>query len=247
MPPQADLEVRRLHATYAATLAAVRRRVQLFTRNLWASLPGYDEPDIDRFTATIVPVVRGGQRQVANLTDAYLATMARLVLGAGTLTGVPDAVLDAIRPVPPAEAYRRAGVTVWAALAAGAAYPDAVGKGGARAESTAVTDLQLAATHASRHVLTADRRATGYRRVTNGRCCDLCEQASDRIYRTGDLLPIHNRCTCTVEPVYRAEDPGEVPGGEVTDDRGRPAVREHGELGPVLVVAGQQFTGPDDI
>lgn len=55
--------------------------------------------------------------------------------------------------------------------------------------------------------------ATHYRRVihpelSKGGVCGLCVAASDRVYRTEDLKPIHLRCKCGVVPVADGYDPG---------------------------------------
>lgn len=54
----------------------------------------------------------------------------------------------------------------------------------------------------------AARRVVGYRRVLTGRSCMLCAAAATRIYRRGDLMPLHAHCDCAVAPVYSSSDPG---------------------------------------
>jgi len=96
----------------------------------------------------------------------------------------------------------------------------------------------------------------------------LCYVASTQRYSRGDLLPIHPGCDCGEEPIYGSsgvsdtideqlldathqaidERFGEFDfGGRTVDYRKAIIVREHGELGPVLTVKGQHFTGPNDI
>ena len=113
----------------------------------------------------------------------------------------------------------------------------------------------------------APRRAYlfAYRRIirpelSKGNVCALCIVASDRTYYRGDLLPLHTGCHCEVMLVTKATDPGERMNREELDAVYREAggtdyaalrktryvVREHGELGPVLRNADQNFTGPSD-
>lgn len=101
--------------------------------------------------------------------------------------------------------------------------------------------------------------------------CGLCVVAADRIYHRADLLPLHNGCVCEVLPILDGADPGLLlnrddlnaiyaaaggTGGEkiaIVNGRPKPvspalqklrvALTEHGELGPVLVDAGQNFRG----
>lgn len=75
----------------------------------------------------------------------------------------------------------------------------------------------------------------GYRRVPHpelaeGGTCGLCVLASTRIYRRGDLEPIHDGCNCTVAEVTATSDPGDalngIDLGEVYDDVGSTDGRE---------------------
>lgn len=54
---------------------------------------------------------------------------------------------------------------------------------------------------------------TGYRRVIRPELsrtgtCGLCIVASDQVYKTGDLMPLHARCKCEVMPIIGDIDPG---------------------------------------
>lgn len=108
---------------------------------------------------------------------------------------------------------------------------------------------------------------TGYRRMVHPELaktgsCGLCIVASDVIYKTNQLLPIHGNCNCTVLPVIGALDPGNSLNGQALGDfyaaagdstngaelkKTRFKVNQHGEYGPVLTVKGQRFTGPEDL
>lgn len=100
----------------------------------------------------------------------------------------------------------------------------------------------------------------GYRRIVHPELsesgvCGLCLAASDRLYKISELLPIHLRCKCTTAPVTTEYDPAEAnevdlgaiyaAAGGTTDGRRlketRWKVDEHGEYGPVLVRAGDNF------
>lgn len=196
----------------------------------WRSLDAYRDPDIDRFVSVAVPVVLAGERTIAQLTHAFLAQAGAEPepLKSSTVTGA------ATRGVEPAEVYRRPGVTVWTALSRGAALADAVDQGLTRATNLAMTDLQLARTRTVQSV-----GVTRFKRTLSGlENCDLCSLASQNVYYRGDLMPIHAGCDCGIVPVTFAST--------TTPAEGL-AVHQHGELGPVLTVEGQHFTGPDDI
>lgn len=112
---------------------------------------------------------------------------------------------------------------------------------------------------------------TGYRRILRPELsktgsCGLCIAASDQVYRTSELMPIHPpSCNCDVLPIVGAKNGAGDPGnsfnnldlGTLYADAGststrdlakvRYAVNEHGEFGPVLTVKGQKFTGPEEV
>jgi hypothetical protein len=277
----ADPAVRRVVLGYRDQAAALRDRVLAFVERSWGGLDSWRTADIDRFAAAVAPVVVGGQRAMASLTDAYLASLATVTLGKPHRpVGVPKDVLDGIRgDVTPVEVYQRTGPTVWTALSQGVPLTEAVGQGLDRALAMASTDLQLAKTHSSRYVLGNSDGVVGYRRVLeSGRSCALCIVASTQRYHSEDLMPIHPRCDCGVEPIYGDRDPGQVIDPDVLDNLqdtiterfgssdagareipgvggdGKPlryrdviVVHEHGEIGPVLTVRGQDFTGPHDV
>lgn len=242
--------IRRVVSRYTTQRNATRSHVQAVLKQQWTGLGSWRDPDIDRFVEQAVPLVEAGQLHTANLTAAYLTLLTNDVLGTHDRPqGIPQAFLDGIRPgVSTADVYRRPADTLYSALAAGRPFPDALDAATARLMSTAAMDMQLASTHAARDVLNSNEQVVGYMRVTNGTCCELCDLASDQTYHTGDLMPIHNNCSCDVEPVFRDEQTLDLSTGTVDEDTGdKPAVEEHGELGPLLVVEGQNFTGPDDI
>lgn len=250
-----------LVSAFSTSTAAIRRRVLAYVLATWNGLDSWRAADIDRFAARAIPAVQGGQRHLASLTDGYLAAMERAVLGtAAKPIGIPAAAIsfEAIRGVSAVDVYRRMGPTVWTALSRGTPLQSAVHEGLARALVTAGTDLQLARTHATVYALERNDNVTGYERVPDGEACELCLLASTQRYHSDDLMPIHDRCACDVEPLF--EDRGQVvhPGlldklntGSLDEARqmyqDRVAVEQHGELGPVLTVAGQHFTGPGDI
>lgn len=270
-------EQRALALTRAHRLAVlqVRSRVTAFVGSRWDGLGGYRDADVERFVAAVVPVVEGGQRQVASLTDAFLSQVAAATLGGPPRSaGVADADVSgaALRGgVAPERVYGRVGPDVWWRLSQGAALADAVAAGRRRAVVSAETDLQLAQTHAARASMAGDQRVVGYRRVLGGsHDCGLCIVASTQRYHREQLMPIHNRCRCGVQPIYGDADPGRVvdpdrlagvhaaigerfgagavvPGARTGDYSRLLEVREHGEIGPVLTVRGQAFRSAGDL
>lgn len=86
-----------------------------------------------------------------------------------------------------------------------------------RITSTVDNNVALAKRLAEQQTLakvhSIDSRVIGWRRVihpelSKGGVCGLCVAASDRVYSVKELMPIHDRCKCTVSPVTRSSDPG---------------------------------------
>ncbi|MGW5877810.1 VG15 protein [Nocardiopsis terrae] len=230
----------------------------------FGGLGSWHAHDVDVFLEQALPVVSAAHGAMATLTDAYLAQLIADQLG---LVPAPLGVeaIPAPRGIPVEETYRRPFVQVWAELAQGRPLSEAVQAGQVRLASIAATDLQLVRTHTTRDVLAEDERVVGYARVPKGgETCALCLIASTQTYRKKDLMPIHPGCDCGVRPLTEETGPDEdlldavheAIGRDLgpdfqdyagTDYRNFMVVQEHGELGPVLAVRGEHFTGPTDL
>lgn len=262
---------RNVALVYQSSVEKIRTRLERIVAHRWNSLPEYRETNIATFADQVAPVVTGAQRQIGALTDAYLAAYETAATGTPTRP-IGIAPLDdlALRGVEASEVYRRGGPTVWTALSAGKTLTEAITEGLDRMVNTAQTDLQLAKTHASQQILQSKAGVVGYRRVLEGsHSCALCIVASTQRYHHGDLMPIHGGCDCAIAPIYAAYDPGQIidparlenihqtiedrfgvsdrGARDPIDYRDALVVHEHGELGPVLGVKGQNFTGPPEI
>lgn len=232
---------------FTASTADVRARVLRYVEAAYGSLDSWRDTDIERFVAQVVPVIEGGQLRVAALTDAYLSRIASAVLEADIAPlGIPRAAVVAVRGVPTADVYARVGPTVWRALGDGRSLTDATRSGLTRALASAQTDLQLAKTHAIAYGTEHSPHVSGFARVPDGGACDLCLLAGDNTYSRGDLMPIHERCACDVEPLFGDDQRVASPNPPAPESDVEVDVADHGELGPVLVVAGQHFTSEDD-
>lgn len=239
-------EATRTIVRYQDQVSAVRDKALSYVRRVYGSLDSWRADDIDRFVAAIVPVVGGGQRAIASLTDNYLATIQRQVLGSGSTVGIPASVVDVetMRGVPAVDVYRRTGSTIYGALSRGEPLQLAVAAGLSRAVGTASTNLQLARTHSSRYVGMRAGSIVGFRRVLSPGACSLCE-GSTATFGRDELMPIHGHCTCGSVPVFKGgPDPGEIEQGSPSDeDRGTPEVHQHDEIGPMLTSSDDSFAG----
>lgn len=260
---------------YQAAVEQVRARLSRVADTVWAGLGSYRDADIDRLVRLVVPHVRAGQVQVANLTAAYFRAL-------GAAAPVDAAVVTGGRGVPAEDVYRRPGTTVYTELAQGKPVGDAIAAGGERLLSLVMTDLQMAKVRQAQRSLSSAGVAA-FRRVLTGReNCALCVIASTQRYHRGDLLPIHPGCDCSVDTLPKGWDPdaqvidqnlldlthdtiaakigrSELSARDLglgkTDSRGRPisdytdliATRTHGEYGPTLAWRDENFTSKADI
>lgn len=227
----------------------MRRRIQVYARTAWTALGGsYRDADIDRLVTMVLPQALAAQRQVAGLTDAYIAAITgnrslgidrQLVTGAAIRNGVD-----------PHEVYRRPGTTIYAALAAGKPFAVAAVSGQKRLLSLVATDVQLSK-RIQQNLSMESAGITRYRRVLTGaEDCALCVSVSDGVYSTANLMPIHPGCDCDVEPDTDSPSVAQALNGRVSatdESRGEVTVHEHGEYGPTLAWAGEHFTGPEAI
>lgn len=178
-----------------------------------------------------------------------------------------------VEAVAPEEVYGRIADHVrFVTVSRGISPEQAALEGLRRAAAVADTDVMLADRAQVQRFLTQRKPSgvTGYRRIlhpelgSGGPPCGLCVVAATRIYHIEELLPIHARCRCSVAVVTKESDPGlqlneddlarvlstvyQAAGGNTA--RRLKTVRvefaEHGELGPVIVNATQNFRGPDD-
>ncbi len=246
-----DREIAAQVDAYRRSSAAVRAAILAYLSRSWVALGSYRDADIDRWVGAVVPVVSGGLLQVATLTDAHLSNViAAMADDVPRPLGVRpvDVSVEALRGVPAADVYRRAGETVWTELSRGTDPPTAISRGLDRATRITETDLQLANTHTARRTLSADRRVVGYRRVTDGDPCKLCAQASTQRYFSGDLMPVHAQCSCSCVPIVGDRDPGRVINrgllDRIKDGTTKVDVHQHGEVGPVLTDAAHAFASP---
>jgi len=251
---------------YDRAVLSVRARVLAYAQFLWTNSPSLRDADVERLVARIVPVVRSGQIQVAQLTDAYIGQLAQSA-GISWSAGVDRALVD-YRGVPADVVYKRPAVTAYTALTGGSTFAVAKKAGLARLSSIVSTDIQQTRNRQAQQSMSRSG-FEWYRRELSGKeNCALCSIASSQRYYTRNLMPIHPGCDCGVVTMKSPNDPGQIIDGERLEtvhaeverfvgeaDRGGRAPdyrklivsREHGELGPTLTWLDDDFTGPNDL
>lgn len=224
----------------------IRARAAHAAQIAWESLGSYNEEDKAHWLALILPLVLGSQRSSALLTNQFLA---RAVGRPPLPVALPEVTGAAVRNgTPPSTVYGRPFVSVWSELKQGKPWEEAVKIGMDRATSAIQTDTQLTMRATLRVVGGQDDRILGYQRVPDADACPFCKLIAGRRYLKRSLLPVHPRCGCGVDVITQAERDQFF--GALENDLDLPpevAVREHGELGPVVVDARHRFTGPSAI
>lgn len=201
----------RLDAAYVSRRIVLANTVAAAAASAWADA----FHDREQATATVLPLVRAGMAQTVSLVDAYMAAKARSTGERGEIKGLnpDDYTVERLRGKPAEVVYLRAFGALGGQLGQGAEFADALGSGRSSIDRLVRTDIQLAQTHSSRDWISGEERIVGYERVLGpGRNCGLCVAASTQRYSTEDLMPIHERCGCSVAPIY-----GDRPVGRTID------------------------------
>lgn len=258
----------RLATRHAARQGQLSDRTIAQLGRLWAAVTDHGDPgQLATFAGRASTVVRSAELVTGRLTEAYLRqVLAQLgvTVPAGTLVALPESLRTGVSLD---EVLLRPAATVRYLQSTDAPRDAALAEGLTRLGAIAATNLQLALTQATVNVLSQTPGTRGYRRIlrpylSRGGSCGLCIAAADRVYGRGDLMPIHAKCKCAVMPITRAGDPGlrlneqdlgqlyraagdSTEGARLKGTRYR--VERHGELGPVLVPAGQRFRGVEDV
>jgi hypothetical protein len=134
-----------------------------------------------------------------------------------------------------------------------------------RLRKIAEADVLAAEREESLLVYNATPEIIGHRRIihpekSRSGTCGLCIVAATQFYKKDELLPLHNGCWCDTAPITATSDPGlhlnaddlkaiyAAAGSTAAEDlkNTRVAIKENGELGPVLVREGQNFKTPAD-
>ena len=151
----------------------------------------------------------------AGLAAQYLAMTTSQILGSAV--GVPNLPLPPIRNgVDMRQVFERPAKFFRRQVAKGVPTDKALEQSMRLAASLADGNVRLAERDASSQVLRylapgIDLR--GYRRVIRPELsrtgtCGLCIVASDQVYSTPVLMPLHDRCKCVVLPIIGDDDPG---------------------------------------
>lgn len=245
MSAAAPAEQSQIDSAYQAHRLRLAATVTAGVVSAWAALHKDRQATIDH----VARLVATGQAHTVRLVDAYMTTKTLEATGKNLDVALDPSLYttDTLRGVAAATVYGRSFGAYGAMLKDGAQSSQAVQAAQASVLKLAATDLQLAQTHAAQDWMQtaadqlppgSDLRIVGYRRVLAGPGphCELCTAASTRTYRVADLMPIHEHCTCGVQPLF-GTDPVASIGTTVR-------VENDPEIGPRLMADHWSPVGP---
>lgn len=261
-----DPKVAKVLAQQAAASQSLTDRISSFIRRLLGAMTAdawYSDEQVIGVADRLSRASRTAQVAQGNATARYLdlvaAQYAQPPTGRVTL---PD---DLRQGVTADEVWQRPAVQYRYAASQGASPQEALAVATRRAVNLADDDRQLADRWVAREKLQSMPAVIGYRRIIRPELsvsgtCGLCVVAADRKYYVEELRAIHERCKCTTMPIFAQSDPGrslneqdlaaiyKAAGSTGAADlkRTRFKVEDHGELGPVLRLQGQNFRDEAD-
>lgn len=227
-------------------------------QRLGAQLAGFDgwyQGDlVAELSGHLGQIVDGAARLSARQSDAYLHMLLNELTDSSVYHG-PSVVDGSARyGTTAADAYDRLATEYRYARSTGADHVSALQLTLDRANRMAQMDVALGAREQSRATLASNPGVVaGFRRILRPELsktgsCGLCIVASDQIYGSFDLLPLHSGCVCEVAPVVDGSDIGQELNREdltrLYDAAGgtgaaglakvKARVHEHSEYGPIL-------------
>lgn len=251
---------RQIVEVYTASRRGLVEELLRVLLGLWLPFIGWRSPEM----------VRAQSAVTAARVDLALAEARRLArvyaIAAAHDTGASVGRLPSLR-----ESYERSGVGIVDVyerpakqflyeLSRGATVEAATERATERLVDLVETDVSMTTRDEINKVFEAIPDVIGWRRVLHPELsqngpCGLCIVAADRFYTKGELLELHDLCKCEPMPITKHADPGLKLNREDLDaiyaaaggndmkslKRIRVTVREHGELGPVLVQDGHHF------
>lgn len=252
---------------FAAHSEQAKMRAAAAVAQVWGGFDGwYRDALVTEVAEQSADLSQQAQDTVAGLAEQYIGSVVAGLRHDRTLSIAPtqrqpvrngaDLPLVYARP---AEMYREK-------IALGTDPGEALEMAQRRRDGLVYSDLLLAEREAQQRQMSA-QKIERFRRIIRPELsqtgtCGLCIAASDQIYSSRDLMPIHApSCKCKTMPIIGEDDPGRSLNQEDLDRlytdagstkaedlrRTRYNVNEHGEFGPVLTKVGDRHRGPNDV
>ncbi|WP_100813022.1 hypothetical protein [Microbacterium lacus] len=251
---------------YAAQQATLITQLVRALLGIWAPFVWWGRPDmVNAYAARSAVQVDVALSQTRRQARAYAVALLReLDAAPGRLPDPIDTYERGGTPI--VEVYKRPARQLEHAKRIKKPSDEQIRAFEDRLTSIVADDVRITARDEIQKVNEAAPKVIGYRRVlhpelTRTGPCGLCIVAASRFYTVKDLLELHGGCVCETLPITADSDPGlrlnradldaiyAAAGSNYAEDlkRIRVTVREHGELGPILVREGNSFREVDDV
>lgn len=182
-----------LTAEFQRVLIALGEHSTPHLQALWAKLPNYDEPQVERFAREATPFLTAAKLVAVRHAVGYYS------LAAGTS---PIAVpIDAIAVNAD---MREPFISIWNALKHGEPFDSAVAAGSGRVDAVVRNLVTSSARRTGDLVIgQSGRKFHGWRRIPDAHACPWCIQVAGQRYKTAESADFgHDRCGCTAQPVF---------------------------------------------
>lgn len=251
---------RQIVDAYAASQANIIEQMIRLLLGMWLPFIGWRSPDmVHAQAAGSAARVDAGLAEARRLARAYArAMLADLDV---PTRGLPSIVNTYERGgIGIVEVYERPAKQFIHELSQGGSLEVATDAATQRIRDLVTADVRAVARDEVNKVFAAVPEVIGYRRVihperSKSGTCGLCVVAATQFYKKEELLPLHDECKCEPMAITKDFDPGftlnredldaiyAAAGSSLAEDlkNTRVEVREHGELGPILVRSGQHF------
>lgn len=237
---------------YQQELKKIRRAVTQALEQAYRQLPDFSQASTDLFLAKAVPLAVAGQRRAVDLTNAVMArTIGISPVGLDYATLIGAALRNGVDPN---SVYARPLITARASIK-DLGFAGAFNKGLARLSDTANMDVAMAARNASHSFANVasdgEQVVIGLIRRADPGCCKFCTTVDGAKCFVENPAPLHNNCSCTLEPLMGTRRPPKdaegwltlTPGSVIGDT----IIQEHGEMGPLLMDKNNSFTSVSEL
>lgn len=251
---------------HIAATQEIKQKAAAAAQATWLSFDAwYSAVAVAAVAREMAGLSHASQNLIVGAAQSYIANIVAILTGTTVALPTTTADLPPVRNGAPLElVHSRPDERYKKGVATGMTPAQAQALAVYRAGDLQVQDMSLVEREAQQYQMRL-LGITQFRRVVRPElsktgACGMCIVASDRIYNSATLMPMHDRCKCIPMPIIGALDPGNSLNGRdigsfytgnstQADElkKARYQVNEHGEYGPVLTSYGHHFRGRDQV
>lgn len=203
--PLSELQLTRIAVNNQARMSAYARRVGDTYAKTFRVIGGADGEAERAWKAFAAPTMQSTQRHVLRTQESYVRLMARGMDLTPNGHVDPERIVNTLDEL--VDRYGSPIIDVRAGLADGKGWDQSLAEAMRHADELARTDVAEATRDSATASMSGIEGIVAYRRVPSGTACDFCLLIAGQTYRTEELSPAHNNCTCGVAPLSDESDP----------------------------------------